>query len=65
MLAELFGVGGACLAGGFGEPRGKGLLVVAGVDARGVARVIDFDGRCDERANGSSRRTRRAAVRVV
>ena len=31
LLAELFGVGGAGLAGGFGEPRGKGFLVVAGV----------------------------------
>ena len=50
MLAELFGVGGAGLAGGFGEPRGKGLLVVARVDACGVVRVGDFDGRCDERA---------------
>ena len=50
MLAELFGVGGAGFAGGFGEPRGKGLLVVAGVYACRVARVVDFDGRCDERA---------------
>ena len=50
MLAELFGVGGAGLAGGFGEPRGKGLLVVVGVYACGVARVGEFDGRCDERA---------------
>ena len=31
LFAELFGVGGAGLAGGIGEPRGKGFLVVAGV----------------------------------
>src|SRR5437588_7380116 len=30
LFAELFGVGGAGLARGFGEPRGKGFLVVAG-----------------------------------
>jgi hypothetical protein len=30
LLAELLGVGGVGLAGGFGEPRRKGLLVVAG-----------------------------------
>ena len=30
LLAELLGVGGAGLAGRFGEPRGKGQLVVAG-----------------------------------
>ena len=52
LLAELFGVGGAGLAGGFGEPRGKGLLVVAGVYACRVARVVDLDGRRDERAQG-------------
>jgi len=50
LLAELFGVGGAGLAGGFGEPRRKRLLVLAGVCACRVARVGDFDGRCDERA---------------
>ena len=32
LFAELFGVGGAGLAGGIGEPGGKGLLVVAGVE---------------------------------
>jgi short-subunit dehydrogenase len=31
LFAELFGVGGAGLARGFGEPRGKGQLVVAGL----------------------------------
>jgi len=51
LLAELFGIGGAGLAGGSGEPRGKGLLVVAGVYACRVARVVDFDGRCDERVD--------------
>ena len=50
LFAELFGVGGASLAGGIGEPRGKGFLVVAGVNACRVARVGDFDGRRDERA---------------
>ena len=30
LFAELVGVGGAGLAGGFAEPRGKGFLVVAG-----------------------------------
>src|SRR3954470_1560961 len=50
LFAELFGVGGAGLARGFGEPRGKSLLVVAGVHACRVARVVDFDGRRDERA---------------
>src|SRR3954468_10688869 len=50
LLAEPLGVGGAGLAGGVGEPGGKGLLVVAGVDACRVARVADLDGRCDERA---------------
>jgi hypothetical protein len=52
LFAELFGVGGAGLAGGFGEPRGKGLLVVAGEYACWVARVLDLDGRRDERAQG-------------
>src|ERR1700761_8310546 len=52
LFAELFGVGGAGLARGFGEPRGKSLLVVAGVYACRVARVVDFDGRRDERAQG-------------
>ena len=52
LLAELFGVGGAGLAGGIGEPGGKGFLVVAGVYACRVARVGDFDGGCDERAQG-------------
>jgi hypothetical protein len=50
LLAELFGVSGASLAGGIGEPRGKGFLVVAGVHVCRVARVGDFDGRRDERA---------------
>ena len=50
MLAELFGVGGAGLAGGLGEPRGKGLLVVAGVQPGRVTRIGDLDGRRDERA---------------
>ena len=44
------GLSGASLAGGIGEPCGKGFLVVAGVNACRVARVGDFDGRCDERA---------------
>ena len=47
MFAELFGVGGASFAGGFGEPRGEGFLVVACVLACGVLRVVDFDGRRD------------------
>ena len=50
LLAELLGGGGAGLAGGFGEPRREGLLVVAGVYACRVARVVEFDGRGDERA---------------
>jgi hypothetical protein len=50
LFAELFGVGGAGLARGFGEPRGKGLLVLAGAYACRVARVVEFDGRRDERA---------------
>jgi hypothetical protein len=50
LLAELFGVGGAGFAGGFGEPRGDGLLVVACVLRGGVLRVADFDGRRDEGA---------------
>ena len=52
LFAELFGVGGAGLAGGFGEPRGEGRLVVAGVLACGVVGVVEFDGRRDERAQG-------------
>src|SRR4029079_8256338 len=52
LLAELLGVGGAGLASGFGEPRRKGLLVVAGVYACRVARVVDLDGRGDERTQG-------------
>jgi hypothetical protein len=52
LLAELFGVGGAGLAGGFGEPRGEGFLVVACVLAGGVLRVADFDGRRDVGAHG-------------
>ena len=43
MLAEMFGIRGAGLAGGFGESGGKGPLVLAGVDACRVARVGDFD----------------------
>src|SRR3954469_21480993 len=49
LFAELLGVGGAGLASGFGEPRRKGLLVVAGEEARWMARVLDLDGRPDER----------------
>ena len=30
LLAELFGVGGAGFAGGFGEPRGEGFLKLEG-----------------------------------
>ena len=49
-FAELFGFVGAGLAGGFGEPSGKGFLVVVvvvvvvvvGVNARGLAWVGDF-----------------------
>src|SRR4051794_8028059 len=52
LLAELLGVGGAGLAGRFGEPRRKGLLVVAGEQARWMARVLDLDGRSDEGAQG-------------
>src|SRR6201996_9415717 len=52
LLAELFGVGGAGLAGGIGEPGGKAFFVVAGVYACRMARVGDFDGRRDERAQG-------------
>src|ERR1700729_2068013 len=50
LFAELFGVGGAGLARGLGQPRGKGFLVLAGVYACRVARVLEFDGRRDERA---------------
>jgi hypothetical protein len=52
LLAELFGVGGAGLAGGLREPGGEGSLVVAGLYAGRVARVGDLDGRRDERAQG-------------
>src|ERR1700754_662648 len=52
LFAQLFGGGGAGLARGFGESRGKSQLVVAGVHARGVAGVVDLDGRRDERAQG-------------
>ena len=52
MFAELFGVGGTGLAGSFGEPRGKSQLVVAGTYACWVARVVELDGRRDERAQG-------------
>ena len=50
LFAELFGVGGAGFACGFGEPRGEGFLVVARELACGVLRVVDFDGRRDEGA---------------
>ncbi len=43
---------GTCLSGGFGEPGCKRLLVVACVDAGGVARVGDLDSCRDERAQG-------------
>ena len=52
LLAELLGVGGPGLAGGFGEPRRKGPLVVAGEQASLMARVLDLDGRPDERTQG-------------
>src|ERR1035441_10881684 len=52
LLAELFGVGGAGFAGGLGEPRGDGFLVVACVLGGGVLRVRDLDGRRDEGAQG-------------
>src|SRR4051812_5211700 len=52
LLAELLRVGGAGLAGGFGDPRRKGLLVVARDHACGMARVVDLDGRPDERTQG-------------
>ena len=71
LFAELFGVGGAGLAGGFGEPRGKGLLVVACVLACRVVRVVDFDGRRDEGAQGrdvgmsKAARSRSRGVRSV
>ena len=52
LLAELFGVGGAGFAGGLGEPRGDGFLVVACVLGCGVLRVRDLDGRRDEGAQG-------------
>src|ERR1700694_570867 len=45
LFAKLFGVGGAGLTRGFGEPRGKGLLVVAGGYACRVARGGVFAGR--------------------
>ena len=50
LFTELFGVGGAGLASGVGEPRGKSPLVIAGLDACRVLRVVEFDGRRDERA---------------
>src|SRR4051794_19312247 len=52
LLAESLRVDGAGLAGRFGEPRRKGLLVVAGEYAGWVARVLDLDGRPDERTQG-------------
>ena len=52
MLAELFGVGGAGLAGGIGEPGGKAFFVVAGLYACRVVRVGNLDGRRDEGAQG-------------
>ncbi len=42
------GLVGAGLAGGIGEPGGKGILVVAGLYASREAGVGDFDGRRDE-----------------
>ena len=55
MFAELFGVGGAGFAGGFGEPRGDGGLVVACVLGCGVLGVVEFDGRRDVGAQGRGR----------
>src|SRR3954470_171540 len=52
LLAELLGVGRAGLSGRFGEPRREGLLVVAGEEACRMGRVLDLDGRRDERTQG-------------
>src|SRR6201996_9305141 len=52
LLAEPFGVGGAGLAGGIGEPGGEAFLVVAGLYPGRVAGVGDLDARRDERAQG-------------
>jgi len=49
LFAELFGLA-TRPRGGVGEPCGKGFLVVAGVKARRVTRVGDFDRGRDERA---------------
>jgi hypothetical protein len=55
LFAELFGVGGAGLAGGLGEPCGDGDLVVACVLGGRVLGVVELDGRCDVGAQGSGR----------
>src|ERR1017187_7093541 len=52
LLAELFRVGGAGFAGGVGEPRGDGFLVVACVLGCGVLGVVEFDGGGDVGAQG-------------
>ena len=52
LLAELFRVGGAGFAGGVGEPRGDGFLVVACVPGCGVLGVVEFDGGSDVGAQG-------------
>ena len=59
LFAELFGVGGAGFAGGFGEPRGDGGLVVACVLGCGVLGVVEFDGRRDVGAGAWTRVSRR------
>lgn len=52
LLAELLGVGRAGFAGGVGEPRGNGLLVVACALGRGVLGVVELHGGSDVRAQG-------------
>src|SRR4051794_33817597 len=52
LFAELFGVGGAGFAGGFGEPRGDGGLVVAGVVGGGGVGGVGVERRRDVGAQG-------------
>ena len=71
LLAELFRVGGAGFAGGVGEPRGDGFLVVACVLGCGVLGVVEFDGGGDVGAQGvvggmsKAARSRSRGVRSV